>query len=57
MPNEDTRHMTKIRSAGDRTISNPGDSKTIQGAPARDLITPARFAGKTMTGRGATSPR
>jgi hypothetical protein len=56
---EDTRHLSKVREAESRTISNPGNTKAIDPPAQRkvEIITPARFAGRTMTGRGAISSR
>jgi hypothetical protein len=47
---EDTRHLSKVREAADRTISNPGMTKATEPPAARrvEVITPARFAARTM---------
>ena len=48
---EDTRHLAKVREAGDRTISNPGTTKAIEPPAQRrvEIITPSRFASRTCS--------
>ena len=49
---QDTRHMAKVRSAGERTISQPADpSAKTSPVHKTDIITPARHASRTMTGK------
>ena len=45
----DTRHLAHVRSAGERSISNPGDPSARTPAAQRrvEIITPARHAAKT----------
>ena len=44
--------MAKVRSAGERTISQPADpSVTTSRPPKTDIVTPSRQAGRTMTGK------
>jgi len=44
----DTRHMGAIRSAGDRSLSNPDSGKRPAAAKNTvSIITPARHAAKT----------
>lgn len=51
MATEDTRHLSKVRDAADRTISNPGNTKAVEPPAQRqvEIITPARFAARHMT--------
>lgn len=49
---QDTRHMAKVRSAGERTISQPADT-SAKTSPAQkaEIVTPSRHASRTMTGK------
>lgn len=51
-PKQDTKDVAKVRSAGERTISQPADPG-VKTSPAHkvDIVTPSRHAGRTMTGR------
>ena len=48
---EDTRHVQKVRDAGNRDISSPADP-SAKAPPAKakvTITTPARHAGRTMS--------
>lgn len=49
---QDTRHVGKVRSAGERTISQPADT-SAKTSPVHkvDVTTPSRHASRTMTGK------
>ena len=49
---QDTRHVDKVRSAGERSINQPADA-SVKTSPVHktDIITPARHASRTMTGK------
>ena len=49
---QDTRHVGKVRSAGERTISQPADT-SAKTSPVHkvEVITPSRHAARTMTGK------
>ncbi len=48
----DMRAMEKVRSAGDRTISQPADP-SVKTTPVHksDIVTPSRHAARTVTGK------
>lgn len=49
---QDTRHVGKVRSAGDRTISQPADTSAKPAAAHKtEIVTPSRFASRTMSGK------
>ncbi len=51
MADVDTRHEGKVRSAGDKTLANPGDSFTKGRSGKKTTVTtPARHSGRTMKG-------
>ena len=52
MAKNDDAAMAKVRSAGERTISQPADPSVKNSRPPKtDIVTPARHAGRTMTGK------
>ncbi len=52
MAKNDEHAMAKVRSAGDRTISQPADT-SAKTSPVHksDIVTPSRHAGRTMMGK------
>lgn len=49
---QDTRHVAKVRSAGERSISQAADTNTkVSVAPKAEIVTPARHASRTITGK------
>jgi hypothetical protein len=54
MADQDMRHTAKIRAAGDRTISEPGNTKSISPPAQRrvDILTPGgHWAGRQMVSK------
>ena len=51
-PKQDTGDLAKVRGAGERTISQPADP-SVKTPPTHkvEIITPARHASRTMTGK------
>lgn len=48
---EDRRHLEKVRSASERTIDSAAGHAPKRSVAKTELKTPARFAGRTMTGK------
>lgn len=48
---EDRRHIEKVRSASERSIDNAAGNAPKRSVAKTDIKTPARCAGRTMTGK------